>query len=116
MEEKIIHKIIDFTDATTTQNTFGVLAILGGAIVGAVKKISTNGWKGWAQFGMLLVINVFVGTVAYLIAKDMNLNGLKPIIIALIFGSLGEKGGEFIVANFLGFIKFKYDTSNNNKK
>jgi hypothetical protein len=103
-------KMIDNTSATNLiqdPHTHGLLAVLFGAIIGAIRKVMRAGWTTWIQFTALVSVNVFFGVVAYLVALDYNLSGMKPIIVALVFGSLGEKSGEYAIKWAVEMLKIK---------
>lgn len=99
----------------TDQNILGLASIVFGALIGSVKRIMKMGWKGWTWFGMSLLVNIFSGLTAYLLAIQNNLEGLYPVIIALVFGSLGEKAGDMVLQSILDFLKFKLDIKDENK-
>lgn len=86
----------------------GIVAVFFGGFVGAIKKVSNTGWKGWLWFFSSMTLNVFVGLVAYLLALQTHLTGLYPIIIALVFGFVGEKGGDVIMNMVIDYLKIKY--------
>lgn len=86
----------------------GMAAIFFGGFVGAVRKVLNVGWKGWIWFFSSMTLNVFVGLVAYLFAIQNNFEGLYPIIIALVFGFVGEKGGDVIMNVVIDYLKSKY--------
>lgn len=89
-----------FRHIATPQNVFGSIAIGFGAFVGVLMKINNTEWMGWKKFLMLTVINFFFGFTAYLISLQYGLHGYWPVIIGLIFGSTGEKGGGWFMDNF----------------
>lgn len=105
MQENIITKLY-ITPLYEAHQTGG-LAILFGALVGGVRNVIKNGWQGWVKFLLNMLVNIFVGLVAYLLAQDWGLTGLKPIILALVFGSLGEKGWEVLLKYVFDFIDFQ---------
>lgn len=96
---------------TDTNTLLGVTAIIFGGFVGAIKKVLNVGWKGWVWFLSSMILNVFVGLVAYLLAIQNELSGLYPIIIALVFGFVGEKGGDIIMNMVIDYLKVKYGKS-----
>lgn len=102
MHDEIIYKL----DIVGTHQA-GILSILFGSVVGGIRNIMKNGWKGWVNFILNLIVNVFVGVLAYLLALEWSLPGLWPVIIALTFGSLGEKGWELILKQVFDYIEFK---------
>lgn len=89
-----------FSQIATAQNVFGGIGILFGALVGVLMKIDKTSWMGWPKFFILTIINLFFGLVAYLVAVQQGMESLWPVIVGLIFGSLGEKGGGWIMDNF----------------
>lgn len=84
-----------------------LLAILFGAFVGAIKKVRDSGWKGWLWFFTGMFVNIFVGLVAFLIAQEYGFSDRWQIIVALIFGFVGEKAGNVIIEEAINFIKAK---------
>lgn len=102
MQETFIHKI-----EMIGAHEAGVLSILFGSVVGGIRNVMKNGWQGWIKFLLNLIVNIFVGVLAYLLALEWNLPGLWPIIVALTFGSLGEKGWELILKQVFDYIEFK---------
>ena len=90
-------------DSLTNPTGQGTIAILFGALVGGIRKVMAQGWKSWGLFGASLVVNIFFGVIAYLTAKEYGLDGLKPVILALIFGSLGEKSGDLVMSWVLDY-------------
>ena len=98
-----------------TQNITAGFSIVFGAFVGAIRKTMNLGWKSWIWFFSSMFVNIFVGVVAYLLALQYQLEGLYPIIIALTFGFIGEKGGDIIIAVVNDYIKFKIGNNGQNK-
>lgn len=88
----------------------GSIAILFGALVGGIRKVMAQGWKNWGWFLSSLIVNVFFGVLAYLVALEYGLGGLKPVILALVFGSLGEKSGDLVMSWALDYVKVKINT------
>jgi len=85
----------------------GIISVLFGSLVGGIRNIMKNGWHGWLKFLLNWIVNMFVGILAYLLAVEWGLPGLWPVIIALTFGSLGEKGWEIILNQVFDYIEFK---------
>lgn len=88
--------IIDHLNNSSSQA--GALAIVFGAFVGAIRKVLSFGWKGWLWFFSSMLVNVLIGLVAYLYAIQANYGGLYPVIMALVFGFMGEKAGDTLLA------------------
>ena len=103
------HSILD------TQNITAGASIIFGAFVGAIRKTMNLGWKSWVWFFSSMFVNIFVGIVAYLLAIQYQLGGLYPIIVALTFGFIGEKGGDILIAVINDYLKSKFGTNGNNK-
>lgn len=94
----IEHNNIIIEHLSNTSSQAGALAIVFGAFVGAIRKVLSFGWKGWLWFISSMIVNVLIGLVAYLYAVQANYGGLYPVIFALVFGFMGEKAGDTLLA------------------